>query len=182
LGHPFVNANNFATQSSVGSYVENSVNDAKPSQPPHGTTTASNDPAVTVYYLLELKLAVAPVKGQAVNILKTTHQVVLNAIRDYDMAAVFTDTNNKLIQLTKFPDSKETFDEAFMTHEQSGSPPPQVMIGFSLSSGKPFSAIKKIFFIVSKRSTPFFARTSRTLGPRWIQSPSAMSTKEILNL
>jgi hypothetical protein len=105
----------------------------------HGTTTASNNPAITVYYLSELKLAVAPVKGQAVNILKTTHQV-LNAIHAYDTAAVFTDTNNKPIQLTKFPDSKETFDEAFKTHERSGRSP-QVMIGFSLSSGKPLSAI-----------------------------------------
>jgi hypothetical protein len=59
----------------------------------HGTTATSNDPAITVYYLSELKLAVAPVKGQAVNILKTTHQV-LNVIHDYDTAAVFTDTTS----------------------------------------------------------------------------------------
>jgi hypothetical protein len=135
----------------------------------HGTTIASNNSSDTVYYLSKLKLVVTPVKGQAINILKATHQV-LNAIRDYDPSAVLTDTNNKPIQLTKFPDSKETFDEAFKMHERSGSSP-QVMIGFSLRSGKPFSAIKKPFFNAFKRSTHFSVRTSRTHGPRWILSP-----------
>jgi hypothetical protein len=140
LGQPFVNANNLATQSSVGFYVENTDHDAKSPQPSRHHHCLKNS-SETVTYLSELKLAVAPVKGQAVNILKATHQV-LNAIRDYDPSAVFTDTNNKPIQLTKFPYSKETFDEVFKTHERSGRSP-QVMIGFSLRSGKPFSAIKK---------------------------------------
>jgi hypothetical protein len=89
----------------------------------HGTTEPCNEKPNKWIYLSELKLAVAPVKGQAVNILKATHQV-LNAIRNFDPSAVFTDTNNKLIQLTKFPDSKATFNEAFQTHERPGRSPP----------------------------------------------------------
>jgi hypothetical protein len=88
----------------------------------HGITIASNNSSDTVSYLSELKLAVAPVKRQAVNILKANHQV-LNAIRDYDPSAVFTDTNNKPIQLTKFPDSKKLSTKHLKRTNDPDGPP-----------------------------------------------------------
>jgi hypothetical protein len=127
-----------------------------------GTTVASNDPSVTVYYLSELKLAVAPVKGHAVNILKATPQV-MNAIQTYDPTAVFTDTNNKQIQLTKFPDSKKT-------HKKSGRPPPghdRMFPQFRQTALRYQKASSNAF----KHSMRFSVRTYITLGPKWIQYP-----------